>query len=324
MVAERTSRLHHRILAICVAATLLAVPGRAQVAQPTPSDGPLETLTYPITELEACRATLVGIASNLYEITGILGDHPARSQSARVWTQFQEFTPAQLEQCMPVIDQINELSDTLSRFHSELLVPSVQKSTFGDACPDPAVLPTSHCEGLPSADYLVPVQVIIDIFGNEWVERGSTVLEGIALIAINVADGIYAAINDVSEQTAAGFNAAATGAPFAIVLSIVKGVFAVLQMLDDDVNSAEIEGSYERLAHLHKDMGQMAADVESVKSAGAGLADEVAALRTEIEALRKANCEIIRLLHTPPKKRASVCATCDDQPGFPYEYQQKK
>ena len=65
-------------------------------------------------------------------------------------------------------------------------------------------------------------------------------------------------------------------------------------------------------------------DVAELKSSGDGVTEQIALLRQEIEALRKANCEIIRLLHTPEKKRASICDTCEDQPGFPYEFSQKK
>ena len=37
-----------------------------------------------------------------------------------------------------------------------------------------------------------------------------------------------------------------------------------------------------------------------------------------IEDLRLANCDIIRLLHTPQGQRQSDLSVCDDQAEFPY------
>jgi len=301
---------------------------------PSPLNNPsAQPIYYTHAELEACRSTLTNIGETLVDVATILPAESMRSSAELALRQFQEFTPEQLAICMTAIDQINELSAALTELRSQVPFKPSGTAKGTDTCPDPAVLPTNHCGELPAAPYWVPDggddgwDSIQELYGAQEGEALSEKIPPavtfIADIAVSLAESAYAAIEPASKQTAAGFNAAITSMPFKIAVAIVKAAFGFLKDIGDEIDSVENEGAFLRLGHLHTDVGQMAADVESLKAAAQGQAEEIAQLRTEVEALRIANCEIIRLLHTPEKKRASVCPTCEDQPGFPYEWAQK-
>jgi len=85
-----------------------------------------------------------------------------------------------------------------------------------------------------------------------------------------------------------------------------KGFEDGLKFCTDDIDSAEIEATFERTEHIHADIEILDGKLDMIIDA--------------IEELRVLSCSTIRLLNTPEGLRAEDCPTCSDQPLFPYEF----
>ena len=148
-----------------------------------------------------------------------------------------------------------------------------------------------------------------------------------ARIVLKVAQGVWAGASRACDETIAGFNVTLVCIPVDIVLFAAEEVYAQFEEKDNDIDSAEIEASYDRAGHIHGDIELVQATSDSVAGMvfilGAKvdtLTDKVDALFDLIEQLRETNCEIVRLLHTPQGQRTSDVLPCADQPGYPYDW----
>jgi hypothetical protein len=112
---------------------------------------------------------------------------------------------------------------------------------------------------------------------------------------------------------------------------VAQVVFDELENCDNDIDSAEIEGTYERTAHIHGDLETVDGKIEVVDGKIEVVDGKIDALEQKIndltaavEDLRRVNCELMRLLHIPQGQRSSDCSVCSDQPGYPYKWSAKK
>ncbi len=82
-----------------------------------------------------------------------------------------------------------------------------------------------------------------------------------AQVVLDVAKGVWDSLNRFCEQVviAAGFggNASVPCVAADLVLNIAIAVFHGVEFCENDIDSAEITGSYKRLAHIHDDLASM-------------------------------------------------------------------
>jgi hypothetical protein len=102
-----------------------------------------------------------------------------------------------------------------------------------------------------------------------------------------------------------------------VIFRVAESVLEDFQFCDDSIDSAEVNGTYTRVDHIHNDLGTVDGKIDAINA-------KLDALAAAVEALRQANCEITRLLNTPEGRRSSNLPVCSDQPGFPYNFPQKQ
>lgn len=215
-------------------------------------------------------------------------------------------------------------------------------------------------------------------------------------VVLDVAKGVWSVASRGCDQVAvvAGFGANTSLVCIIVdtVLYVAEAVMEGIKFCDADIDSAEIEGSYERLGHVHEDLedaestivsndntnkqtilNQLSANVTTITNAidantttiinndnankntiisndNANTSSVINNDNTNtsniitndnsnrdtiinndnsnrdliIGDLRRVACDIIRLLHTPEGQRSSNNASCVGEPGFPYDFPEKK
>lgn len=172
-----------------------------------------------------------------------------------------------------------------------------------------------------------------------------------ALIAFQVARTVLAAAEFACLETVVilgeGGNGSAACIPFAIAQDVVAIPFELASFCGGEEDSALLEGSFDRLEHIHTDLeSARSAIITEINANTAQIIDNVNANtqlivnndnsnRTQIINNDNANrdiligqlhalgCEIVRLLHTPDGQRTSAIEACQGQPGFPYSWNKK-
>ena len=178
--------------------------------------------------------------------------------------------------------------------------------------------------GFPDAVY--------DDSGLCWTTRLSTEAVDIALVVLLVAEEIRDVASRGCQETVvvAGFggNLSLSCIITDSIYVLAEGVWEHIAVCQDGIDSAEIEGSYHRLGHVHTDLENVESNLTTrIDTAEDNLtalilanSDAIAANAEAIERLRVVLCEVVRLLHTPQGQRQSDCENCSDQPGFPYDW----
>jgi len=125
--------------------------------------------------------------------------------------------------------------------------------------------------GFPSAAY--PSTSICSLSPNRSDDfRQFTALKAIDAtnLALETAQGVWSAASRVCEEVILGFNGSLICIPVDVVLfvaelavGIAEHIFMLEEHCDSEVNEAEIEGSYERLGHLHGDLQSHDFDITS-------------------------------------------------------------
>lgn len=182
---------------------------------------------------------------------------------------------------------------------------------------------------------------VYDDSGLCWTTRLSTEAVDIALFVLLVAEEVrdIASRNCQETVVVAGFggNVSLTCIITDSIYVLAEGVWEHIAVCQDGIDSAEIEGSYLRLGHVHTDLENVESNlITRIDTAETNLttridtaeenltalilanSDAIAANAEAIERLRVVLCDVVRLLHTPQGQRESNCESCDDQPEFPY------
>ena len=143
--------------------------------------------------------------------------------------------------------------------------------------------------------------------------RSNTEVVFAVQVALQVARGVWTAASRACEEVVV---AACFGGNTSLACIVVdEALFAAEKALEDvkfcdeDIDSAEIRGTYDR--------------VEFVYNQIKALDQKVDALARAVEGLRQLGCDTVRLENTPEGQRESAIPVCADQPGFPYGWPQR-
>ena len=155
-----------------------------------------------------------------------------------------------------------------------------------------------------------------------------------------------------------GGNGAAVCIPLAIAQDVAAIPFELASFCGGEEDSALLQGSYDRLAHIHTDLDSARTAIinnsntnkteviNKIDANTASIIDNIDANtnlivnndnsnRTQIinndnanrdaviMELRNLGCEIVRLLNTPEGQRASSALACVGQPSYPYNFPEK-
>ena len=151
-----------------------------------------------------------------------------------------------------------------------------------------------------------------------------------ALIAFQVARTVLAAAEFACEEVVVvlgeGGNGAAVCIPFAIAQDVAAIPYELASFCAGEEDSALLQGSYDRLGYISTELE--AARIAIINNSNTNrdliIANANANRDMFINELRALGCEIVRLLNTPEGQRASSILSCTSQPGFPYEWPEKK
>ncbi len=291
---------------------------------------------------ESCRTSMLEVHASLALIAESFGRPAARDQAQRALQVTAELSSPELNVYAQVQPEIDALRDALAQLMAVVASPGAgalsHASTAGDGDSP------GDSDGFPDAAYVnFPFFDPTGLFGGDPTldpdQRFSSELTLAGEAILFAADALDRTSFDLANQivvavalgNGGGGNISASHTPISLAVALAKSLFNVIILRDASIDSSEIEGTYDRMGHLHDDVEQLQDGIDLIvevvqRTEGKVdiLDDKVDLLAQEVERLRKLNCELVRLLHTPPKKRASVCDVCDDQPGFPYEYANKK
>jgi hypothetical protein len=151
-----------------------------------------------------------------------------------------------------------------------------------------------------------------------------------ALIAFQAARTVLAAAEFACEEVVVvlgeGGNGAAACIPLAIAQNVAAIPYELASFCAGEEDSALLQGSYDRLGYISTELE--AARIAIINNSNANrdliIANANANREMIINELRALGCEILRLLNTPEGQRASSILSCTSQPGFPYEWPEKK
>ncbi|MCI0587698.1 MAG: hypothetical protein L0323_12730 [Planctomycetes bacterium] len=154
--------------------------------------------------------------------------------------------------------------------------------------------------------------------------RNDTGIVFAAQIALQAAELVWSAASRACDQVAVvagvGGNTSLACIVADAVLFAAKAVLDDFKFCDEDIDSAEIKGSYDRAEHLHTDLETVDGKVDALGTQIGNIEAAILALQASVEGLRTANCDIIRLLHTPQGQRQSSLPVCAGSPAFPYDW----
>jgi hypothetical protein len=174
---------------------------------------------------------------------------------------------------------------------------------------DPNIVPDAGTKsaGLPSAPYS-------DICGSSRLSTGALIASlEVFLAAEIVREEALRGCQQTAVAAGVGGNASTACIATDVIFFAAKAVYENLVLCEGDIDSAEIKGTYDRAAHIHDDIGGLDTKLDEI-------IELVKANGEAIERNRLAICDTKRLVTTPQGLRESDCATCSDQPGFPYAW----
>ncbi len=148
------------------------------------------------------------------------------------------------------------------------------------------------------------------------------------LVAFQISRSVLAAAEFVCLQTVLGENGAVPCVPLAIAADIAQAVFELAHFCGGEEDSAKIEGSFDRLDHIHNDLDSARTAISSIitnanTNTSSIINNANANTSMIVSELHALGCEIVRLLNTPEGQRASAIPACSGQPGFPYHWPAK-
>jgi hypothetical protein len=270
--------------------------GPAQMMAPSPPAR--ELMSEP--ESELLRADFLEICNLYYELGSLMGSETLLKISIEARGEFEDLSWEELSIFGESTEPVGRLRSALTDFNALII-----SDRAGGGDPGSPLTP-----GFPDANYS-------GLCGSD---RSNTEILFAARLVLEIAQGVWAGLSRGCDETIAGFNLSLACIPVDIILFAAQVVFDEIDNCDGDIDSAEIEGTYERSAHLHGDIELVQTTSDSIADMVFILNEKVDTLFDMMEALREVNCEIIRLLHTPQGQRTSDVLPCADQPGYPYDW----
>jgi hypothetical protein len=135
-------------------------------------------------------------------------------------------------------------------------------------------------------------------------------------VALQVARGVWSAASRGCDEVVAGFNTSLVCIAADEILYVAEAALEDVAFCDEDIDSAEIYGTYARVGFVHDQVVVLDGKVDLVMQ-------KLDALARAIEGLRQLGCDALRVGHTPEGRRESAVPVCSDQPGFPYAWPQR-
>ena len=267
-------------IAVAVVASTIMFAGRAD-GQETRAAGPERVELADVNQL---RADLIDVSSIYFELGTIFQNENIMSAASEALISFESMSDDQLSNFAHMGPKTAELRAAVAHLR-DMIITGVSRQ-----------MAEANSPGFPNAPYS-------GLCGSV---RTNTQVFFDARIAYKIAQGIWSLAVRGCEEVIAGFNTSLLCIPFDTILFVAQVVLDEIANCDRDIDAAEINGTYDRVAHIH-------GDVEVLQSTVELLVDMV-------EDLRLANCDIIRLLHTPQGQRESDLSVCDDQAEFPYHW----
>jgi hypothetical protein len=153
------------------------------------------------------------------------------------------------------------------------------------------------------------------------------------LIAEGILKGIERSCDEVLVVLGEGGNLEELCTPLEIIAAIAEAVFENAEFCANEDTALTVEGSFERLEHIHEDLED---DTNEIIMNDNENRDKIIENDNEnrdlivkndntnkdrsINELQGLACEIIRLMNTPAEKRSSAILSCGARPGFPYRW----
>ena len=263
-----------------------------------------------LAQLESYRADLLAVATIYFELGALLQNDNIQSATAEAIAKIERLTYEDLAMLSPASVDLNILRSSAQRLRDQIFIAMSR----GVAQTGRTV---AASPGFPDAPYSA-------LCGSV---RTDTAILFAARLTFQIAQGVWSVASRGCDLVVAGFNLTLVCIPIDLILFAAELVLDELENCDGDIDSAEIEGTYDRVGHLHGDLEIVQVSIDlldgkvdvidgKVDSLNGAVSDVTAA----VEELRQLNCEIVRLLHTPQGRRTSDIPVCSDQPGFPYDW----
>ena len=266
------------------------------------------------------RSDLLNVWAVYSELAELLDNDTIRTLANQSIASVEQLTEGELDSLMKTGADFQPLQVSLEDLHA------VVTENFSRTPAEPDGGGASIV--LPSANYA-------SICGST---RFNTTAIFAARTVLKIAEGVWSVASRGCDQVVvllgAGGNPSLACIPVDAVLVVARIVFESLEFCDDSIDSAEIEGAYDRLGHIHGDLETVDSTVISIETKVDILDSKVTSteskvdilnvkidtLLVEVERLRRQNCEIIRLLHVEEEDRKSNIDVCAGEEGFPYRF----
>ena len=123
-------------------------------------------------------------------------------------------------------------------------------------------------------------------------------------------------------QVIVGENAAAGCIALAIAADVAAIPLEQAEFCGGEEDSALLQGSYDRLDHIHTDLENAQAAIIANDNANTTtiINNDNANRDLIVNELHALGCELVRLLNTPEGQKESSILACTGQPGFPYAF----
>ncbi len=292
----------HRRLALAMP-LVVAVGCQAGAAQP---DATGQSYTQPPrtwlgeapTAQEPCRAELAQVLATYREV---LRTEEGRRQVDRATGLLASLGPRDLEVLGPACSQVGQWKAAAAAARDLALA---RRTAPAPALATAAVFPSAPYSGLCGSD------------------RSDTEVVFGFQVALQVARGVWSAASRACEQVAVvcplpgGGNTSLACIVADEALYIAEKALEDVKLCDEDIDSAEIRGTYDRVGFVHDQVVTLEEKLDAIDR-------KLDALARAVEGLRLLGCDTIRLEHTPEGQRASAIPICADQPGFPYGWPQR-
>ena len=268
-------------------------------------------------EIEGFRTEFREVMTFYYD-WAVLSEHDLiQSLAAEGMAAIDQLPYEHLDLLMSTGVDVSRLHSAVEDLYVHVVARMAEQTATGPDC-------SGADPGFPSAPYTAGIDLTflgIDFqFGPVNDVRPPALLLLIALETVVAAQGVWHGLDRVCTLDVGGFNCSICCIVGDILLTISVAIDEFILFLNDDIDSAEIKGTYDRVCALHLQIGENEDALQELQKTVNAIDMKVDLLAAAVEGLRTANCEIIRLLHTPQGSRQSDLATCDDQPGWPYDW----
>lgn len=297
----RTGRLgrRQRGLLAPVLSTLVVLGCQAEAR----SDAGLQATAWtpavealPVVGLEACRADLLQTMALYREV---MRTEQGRRQVDRAADLIARAGPRDLETLGPACAQVGHWKRAVAAARDLALARGTAPAPAQAAAP----FPSAPYSGLCGSD------------------RSDTAVAFGFKVALQVARGVWSAASRACEEVVVICPAPGGGNGSLACIVVDEALFAAeaaledVQFCDDDIDSAEIRGTYDRVGYVHDQVVTLEEKLDAIDK-------KLDALVAAVEGLRRLGCDAVRLENTPEGRRASAIPVCADQPGFPYGWPQ--